>query len=245
VPGARGAIGRVGIVFAKGAVVAPVSTFGGAPGATGAIGRGAPGADGIGGRGAPPDMGAVDGAIGTVAAGGGLGAAEGAGGGAMGRAGGGIEGGGIIIPEGAGGNLTGDVEAFVAGGGSGAEGSWIGAVARFGAEIGTLDVTGFTGDVASRGCVAPSPGRARRVMRTVSFFSGTADVFGVLGGGGVGRLGESLMSKRKSDNLGKHDLADLAAWSQSLSLRLMELIIIFLNQTPVFVISNLIHSRLN
>lgn len=49
------------------------------------------------------------------------------------------------------------------------------------------------GDVASRGCVAPSPGRARKVMRTVSFFSGTADVFGVLGGGGVGWFSESLM----------------------------------------------------
>jgi hypothetical protein len=30
-------------------------------------------------------------------------------------------------------------------------------------------------------------------MRTVSFFSGTADVFGVLGGGGVGWFSESLM----------------------------------------------------
>jgi hypothetical protein len=68
----------------------------------------------------------------------------------------------------------------------------MGAVALFGA-IGTPEVTGLIGDVASLGCVAPSPGRARRVMRTVSFFSGTADVFRVLGGGGVGWFSESLM----------------------------------------------------
>jgi hypothetical protein len=30
-------------------------------------------------------------------------------------------------------------------------------------------------------------------MRTVSFFSGTAEVFGELGGGGVGRFSDSLM----------------------------------------------------
>jgi hypothetical protein len=60
-------------------------------------------------------------------------------------------------------------------------------VALFGA-IGPPEVTGLMGDVASLGCVAPSPGRARRVLRTVSFFSGTADVFGVLGAGGVGWL---------------------------------------------------------
>jgi len=100
-----------------------------------------------------------------------------------------------------GGSFTGEEAAFGAGGGSGAEGSWIGAVAFFGATeagggaIGTLDVTGFTGEVASRGCTAPSPGRARRVMRTVSFLSGTAEVFGVLGGGGVGRFSDSLMGK--------------------------------------------------
>ena len=60
-------------------------------------------------------------------------------------------------------------------------------MALFGA-IGPPEVTGLMGDVASLGCVAPSPGRARRVLRTVSFFSGTADVFGVLGAGGVGWL---------------------------------------------------------
>jgi hypothetical protein len=101
-----------------------------------------------------------------------------------------------------GGSLTGEEAALGAGGGSGADGSWIGAVAFFGVMeggggmIGTLEVTGFTGAVASRGCTAPSPGRARRVMRTVSFLSGTAEVFGVLGGGGVGRFSDSLMGER-------------------------------------------------
>ncbi len=146
------------MVFASGAVVAPVSIFGGAPGAVGAAGRGTEG--GAGGRGAPP--GTVGGAIGTVADG------------------------GIGADIGAGGSFTGDVEALGAGGGNGAEGSWIGAVAFFGADVGTPDVTVLTGEVDSRGWVVPSPGRARRVMRTVSFLSGTAEVFGVLGGGGVG-----------------------------------------------------------
>lgn len=50
----------------------------------------------------------------------------------------------------------------------------------------TLDVTGLTGAVASRGCTAPSPGRERSVILTVSFLSGTAEVLGELGGGGVG-----------------------------------------------------------
>lgn len=100
-----------------------------------------------------------------------------------------------------GGSFTGEEAAFGAGGGSGAEGSWMGAVAFFGATdagggaMGTLDVTGFTGAVASRGCTEPpSPGR-RTVMRTVSFLRGTAEVFGVLGGGGVGRFSDSLMGK--------------------------------------------------
>jgi hypothetical protein len=39
---------------------------------------------------------------------------------------------------------------LAAGGGRGAEGNWIGAVALFGAMV-TPEVTGFTGDVASRG----------------------------------------------------------------------------------------------
>jgi hypothetical protein len=36
-------------------------------------------------------------------------------------------------------------------------------------------------------------------MRTVSFLSGTAEVFGLLGGGGVGRFSDSLM---RSDEMG-------------------------------------------
>lgn len=53
---------------------------------------------------------------------------------------------------------------------------------------GTGDVTegGGTGAVISFGCVRPAPGRARRVMRTVSFFRGTAAVFWAGAGGGVG-----------------------------------------------------------
>ncbi len=179
-PGVRGAAGMGfrGTVLAIWLVAAPVSILG-APGAGGAAGRGMEGGEG--------------GAIGTVAAGGG---------GAPGRAGGGIAPLGAGGAEGAmgGGNFTGEDADFGAGGGSGAEGSWIGAVAFFGVMegaggIGTLEVTGLTGAVASRGCTAPSPGRARRVMRTVSFLSGTAEVFGVLGGGGVGRFSDSLMGE--------------------------------------------------
>ncbi len=176
-------MGFRGTVLAIWLVAAPVSIFG-APGAGGAGGRGAEGGDG--------------GAMGTVAAGGG---------GAPGRAGGGMEALGAGGAEGAtgGGSFTGEEADFGAGGGSGAEGSWIGAVAFFGVTegegstlevgTGTLEVTGFTGEVASRGCTAPSPGRERRVMRTVSFLSGTAEVFGVLGGGGVGRFSDSLMGE--------------------------------------------------
>lgn len=59
-----------------------------------------------------------------------------------------------------------------------------------------------TGDVASRGWVVPAPGRARKVMRTVSFFNGTAEVFG---GGmaavfGVGGGSSSLMGWSSSGN---------------------------------------------
>jgi hypothetical protein len=95
-----------------------------------------------------------------------------------------FEGGGI----GGEGSFTGEVALFGAGGGSGAEGSWIGAVEVFAAtgtaevvelDGATLPVTGLTGAVASRAWVTPAPGRARRVMRTVSFFSGTAEVLGV------------------------------------------------------------------
>lgn len=125
-----------------------------------------------GGRGMAGAAGGRGALMGTVAAGGG------------GREG---------AAEGAGGSFTGLVADFGAGGGSGAEGSWIGAVARFGVTVGTPEVTGLTGEVDSRGCVAPAPGRARRVMRTVSFFSGTAEVLGVLGGGGVGWFSDSLI----------------------------------------------------
>jgi hypothetical protein len=100
------------------------------------------------------------------------------------------------------GSFTGAVLDLGAGGGSGAEGSWIGAVAFLATvgttevvfrEDGTLPVEGETGAVDSRGWVTPAPGRPRRVMRTVSFFSGTAAVFGVVGGGGVGVFSGSLM----------------------------------------------------
>ena len=53
---------------------------------------------------------------------------------------------------------------------------------------------GGTGDVISFGCVRPAPGRARRVMRTVSFLRGTAAVFWTGAGGGVGWV-LSLMVK--------------------------------------------------
>ena len=50
-----------------------------------------------------------------------------------------------------------------------------------------------TGDVSSFGWVTPAPGLARRVMRTVSFFNGTAAVFAEGVGGGVGCVLLSLM----------------------------------------------------
>jgi hypothetical protein len=61
---------------------------------------------------------------------------------------------------------------------------------------GTGDVVegGGTGAVNSFGCVRPAPGRARSVMRTVSFFRGTAAVFWTGDGGGVGWV-LSLMVK--------------------------------------------------
>ena len=104
---------------------------------------------------------------------------------------------------GAGGKLTGAVEDLADGGGRGAEGSWIGAVERFTSGAGSPDMVGI-GEVASRGWVTPAPGRARKVMRTVSFFRGTAEVLGALGGGiaavfGVGGvLSASLMGKSGS-----------------------------------------------
>jgi len=93
------------------------------------------------------------------------------------------------------GSFTGAVLDLGAGGGSGAEGSWIGAV-DFLADMGTTEVVlkeagmppvaGEIGEVDSRGWVTPAPGRPRRVMRTVSFFNGTAAVLGVEPDGGVG-----------------------------------------------------------
>jgi len=104
---------------------------------------------------------------------------------------------------GAGGNETGFVSDFGEGGGNGAEGSWIGAVERLsvGGGIEPADTVG-TGEVVSRGCVLPAPGRARRVMRTVSFFSGTAEIFGGgmaavfgVGGGSSSLMGWSSLGK--------------------------------------------------
>jgi len=53
-------------------------------------------------------------------------------------------------------------------------------------EAGIPPVAGETGAVDSRGWVTPEPGRPRSVMRTVSFFNGTAAVFGVEPAGGSG-----------------------------------------------------------
>jgi hypothetical protein len=53
-------------------------------------------------------------------------------------------------------------------------------------EAGIPPVAGEMGEVDSRGWVRPAPGRPRRVIRTVSFFSGTAAVLGVEPEGGVG-----------------------------------------------------------
>ena len=189
--GAPGATGAPGAPGARGGAPA----IGGAPGAMG----GAPGAEG--GRGA--DMG-------TVAAGG---APRGRGAGGTGMEGGGALGTGeettgtaeVVLRTsiGAGGSFTGAVADFGAGGGSGADGSWIGAVERFGVMSGGAmpKETGDTGAVASRGIVAPAPGRERRVMRTVSFFRGTAAVLGVLGGGGVGVFSDSLMVTGETTNI--------------------------------------------
>jgi hypothetical protein len=107
---------------------------------------------------------------GTVAAGGGATAT-----GVGKAAGAGTAGGGAAV-----GSFTGDEAIFGAGGGSGAEGSWTGAVVRRGMSAGGGTATGV---LSSRG---------RKVMRTVSFFRGTAEVLGVLGGCGV--LSSLMMS---------------------------------------------------
>lgn len=161
----------------------------------GAVGRGAEGAPG------------ALGAAGTAGGGSGL---EGAG-----ADGGGAETTGIaavvFFNEGAiggAGSFTGAVLDLGAGGGSGAEGNWIGAVA-FLLTVGTTDVVfkpagmllvaGVIGAVASRGWVTPPPGRPRRVMRTVSFFKGTAAVLGVEPSGGCGGVfsGSLMVRGRK------------------------------------------------
>jgi hypothetical protein len=51
---------------------------------------------------------------------------------------------------------------------------------------GVVPVIEGTGVVSSLGWVRPAPGRARKVMRTVSFLRGTAEVFATGVGGGVG-----------------------------------------------------------
>lgn len=61
---------------------------------------------------------------------------------------------------------------------------------------GEVFTEGATGEVSSLGCVIPAPGRARKVMRTVSFFRGTAAVFWDGVGGGVGCVLLSLMVQK-------------------------------------------------
>ena len=60
---------------------------------------------------------------------------------------------------------------------------------------GEVLTTGGMGAVISFGWVIPAPGRARRVMRTVSFLSGTAAVFWDGDGGGVGCVLLSMVQK--------------------------------------------------
>lgn len=64
-------------------------------------------------------------------------------------------------------------------------------------EAGMPPVAGETGAVDSRGWVTPAFGRPRSVMRTVSFLSGTAAVFGEEpeGGGGGNVFSGSLMGQ--------------------------------------------------
>ena len=60
--------------------------------------------------------------------------------------------------------------------------------------LGTAAVPGVAiGAVCSLACGTPIPGRARRVMRTVSFFSGTAEVFTCGVGGALGWMGLSSL----------------------------------------------------
>lgn len=93
-------------------------------------------------------------------------------------------------------------------------------------DVGKDPVDGETGAVDSRGWVVPAPGRPRKVMRTVSFFSGTAAVFEVVAGGGVGVLSESLMvwkrEKRKNSENSLH-LAKSVPLRQSISPHVLQL----------------------
>ncbi len=128
---------------------------------------------------------------------------------------------------GAGGSDTGLVEDLGEGGGSGAEGSEIGAVECLAEGVGIEPVVGLsdTGEVDSRGWVTPLPGRARRVMRTVSFFKGTAEVLGcvacgmavVLGVIGVSSGSLIVGLQVRKLNAGASYLADWPSLRQSLS----------------------------
>ncbi len=68
-------------------------------------------------------------------------------------------------------------------------------------EAGIPPVDGEMGEVDSRGWVTPAFGRPRRVMRTVSFFRGTAAVFGVEPEGGDGGVfsGSLMVQVRKKE----------------------------------------------
>ena len=83
-----------------------------------------------------------------------------------------------------------------------AAGGGAGGAAAEGGGTGAVPPPGDTGAVDSRGWVVPAPGRARNVMRTVSFFNGTAEVFGVPVGTaavlGVGGLFSSLIEEGDS-----------------------------------------------
>lgn len=80
---------------------------------------------------------------------------------------------------------------------------------------------GVTGEVASRTCVTPAAGLARNVIRTVSFFNGTALVFWVVGGGiGVGV--SSLMETGMLDLIFKYLKTPLKSLAPSASILFSE-----------------------
>lgn len=94
-------------------------------------------------------------------------------------------------------------------------------------EAGIPPVAGEIGDVDSRGWVTPAPGRPRKVMRTVSFFSGTAAVLGVEPDGGDGGVfsGSLMVQGRKKGMIGRIPLhlAKFAPLRQSLSPDVLQL----------------------